>query len=68
MHGSKIQCSTPTLIENNCLVSDAKEKAALFNDYFVTQSRVNDTDATLPNLEVFSKLHNIKYLNFRVRS
>ena len=52
------------------MVSDAKEKAALFNDYFVTQSRVKDTDATLPNLGGFFKvsLHNIKYLNFRVRS
>jgi hypothetical protein len=42
LYGSKIQCSTPTLIENNCLVPDAKEKAALFNDYFVTQS--NETE------------------------
>jgi hypothetical protein len=70
LYGSKIQCSTPTLIENNCLVSDAKEKAALFNDYFVTQSRVNDTDATLPNLEVFQScitLSNISTSEYEVK-
>jgi hypothetical protein len=70
LYGSKIQCSTPTLIENNCLVSDAKAKAALFNDYFVTQSRVNDTDATLPDLEVFQScitLSNISTSEYEVK-
>ena len=52
------------------MVSDAKEKAALFNDYFVTQSRVNDTDATLPNLEVFQScitLSNISTSEYEVK-
>ena len=39
IHGSKIQPSVPTLLEGSYMITDAKEKACVFNEYFCTQCR-----------------------------
>ena len=42
-------CETvPTLMEGPNIISDAKEKAEVLNDYFCSQSTI-DSDATIPN-------------------
>ena len=47
LNGAKIQTSIPTLVEGVKFISDAKEKAELFNEYFCTQCSVDDSCATL---------------------
>ena len=34
LYGNKIQSTVPTIYENDRLITDAKEKATLFNEYF----------------------------------
>jgi hypothetical protein len=53
LYGSKIQSSVPALLENNCIITDAKEKATLLNEYFSSQCKIPDLDATIPNTRVF---------------
>ena len=40
LYGNKIQSTIPTLLEGDSLITDTKEKATLFNDYFSTQCKV----------------------------
>ncbi len=42
--------SIPSLIEGDHVISDALQKANLFNQYFVNQAKINDTDHLLPFL------------------
>ena len=53
LYGSKIQSSVPALLENNCIITDAKEKATLLNEYFSSQCKIPDLDAPIPNTRVF---------------
>jgi hypothetical protein len=53
LYGNKIQSGIPTLIENDRLIIDAREKAEIFNEYFSTQCRLENTDSPLPNLITF---------------
>lgn len=41
--------SIPSLIEGRDVISDAKEKANLLNEYFASQSTVDDSSAALPD-------------------
>ena len=45
--------SIPPIKEGAEIVFDSKEKADLFNDYFVNQSRINDSNCQLPLLTYF---------------
>ena len=39
----------PTIVENDVLITDPKEKACIFNDYFVEQSQLPGTsDSSIP--------------------
>lgn len=53
LYGSKIKLTVPTLLEGDSLVSDAKDKATLLNDYFCSQSKLSNEDAPLPTLRDF---------------
>jgi hypothetical protein len=48
LYGAKIQTSIPTLVDGVKFISDAKEKAELFNEYFCIQCNVDDSCASLP--------------------
>ncbi len=41
--------TVPTLMEGPNIISDAKEKAEVLNDYFCSQSNIEDGAATIPN-------------------
>jgi hypothetical protein len=43
----------PALLENNCIITDAKEKATLLNEYLSSQCKMPDLDAPIPNTRVF---------------
>ena len=45
----KMMTSIPSLIEGRDVISDAKEKANLLNEYFASQSTVDDSSAALPD-------------------
>jgi hypothetical protein len=42
-----------TLIENDRLIIDAREKTEIFNESFCTQCRLENNDSSLPNLITF---------------
>ncbi len=47
--GSMNVSRIPTIVENDVLITDPKEKACIFNDYFVAQSQLPGTsDSTIP--------------------
>jgi hypothetical protein len=54
--------SIPPIKEGAEIVFDSKEKADLFNDYFVNQSRINDSNCQLPLLTYFQS-DKTTYLN-----
>ena len=47
---NKNQSSIPAILESTELVSDAKKKAEIFNEYFSNQAIVNDTNTSLPEM------------------
>lgn len=53
--------SIPSLIEGHDVISDAKEKANLLNEYFASQSTVDDSSAALPDDSDFYQFKLRKY-------
>ena len=49
-YGSKVSSAIPPLYENNNYVFDPKDKADLFNDFFVSQTYLPIENAVLPEL------------------
>ena len=49
LYGQKMRETVPTLMEGPNIISDAKEKAEVLNDYFCSQSTIDDGAATIPN-------------------
>ena len=52
-YGKKVQHSVSTVIEGVRQVSDAREKAAIFNEYFCDKRKVDDSFASLPSNTCF---------------
>lgn len=50
LYGNKMQSTVSTLLEGDRVITDAKEKATLFNEFFSTQCGVDNSDAPIPNL------------------
>ena len=48
---NKTSSDIPTLIMNNEYAEDNAHKAKLLNDFFISQTEVDDTNKTLPNIE-----------------
>jgi hypothetical protein len=46
--GSMNVSRIPTIVENDVLITDSKEKACIFNDYFVAQSQLPVSDSIIP--------------------
>ena len=59
LYGNKIHSNIPALLEGDRMITDAKEKATLFNDYFCSVCQIENGDAALPSLSAFQ---NSKYL------
>ncbi len=49
--------SIPSLIEGDHVIRDALQRANLFNQYFVNQAKINDTDHPLPFLRQNSNFY-----------
>ena len=49
IYGQKILCTIPLLVEGPRTIFDAKEKAELLNEYFASQSSLDDSLAELPS-------------------
>ena len=47
LYNNKIHMSIPSLKENLCIITDAKQKADIFNAYFVSQATVADIERTI---------------------
>jgi len=50
LYSNKIQTSIPSIKENLSIISDAKQKAAILNEYFVSMATVADIERDLPPL------------------
>ena len=48
LYGQKLHSSVPTLVDGAKLISDAKEKSEVFNEYFCSQSKIDDGSASFP--------------------
>ena len=59
LYGNKIHSNIPTLLEGDQMITDAKEKAKLFNDYFCSVCQIENGDAALPSIPPFQ---NFKHL------
>ena len=46
--GSMNVSRIPTIVENDVLITDSKEKACIFNDYFVAQSQLPESNSIIP--------------------
>ena len=51
---NKNQSSIPAILEGTELVSDAKKKAEIFNEYSASQAIVDDTNTSLPEMVNFN--------------
>ena len=47
LYGQKLYSSVLTLIDGANLISDAKEKSEVFNEYFCSQSKIGDDSASI---------------------
>ena len=55
--GSKSQHCIPPLIENSSTISDDVHKAEIFNEFFSSHTRLDDTNPPpLPQFELLSQL------------
>lgn len=71
LYGSKIHSSIPPLSDGDRIITDAKEKATIFNQYFITQCKVDNNDAPIPNIIDFQNSRFISHLSttgFEVRN
>ena len=62
LYGSKIHSSIPPLFDDDRIITDAKEKATIFNQYFITQCKVDNNDALIPNIIDFQNSRFISHL------
>lgn len=46
---SKTKCTSPPLHHKNTIVTDAREKAEIFNDYFISQTKLDESNTDLPS-------------------
>ena len=46
LRGNSSKCDIPFILEGHLMISDDKEKAELFNDYFISQTRLDDSCPT----------------------
>lgn len=53
LYSNKVQTSIPSIKDNSSTISDAKQKAAILNEYFVSMATVADIDRELPPLPDF---------------
>ena len=53
VNGKKTPIIPPLLVNNN-LISDFREKANIFNDFFVQQCQAIANDSILPTNQIFS--------------
>ena len=62
--------SIPPIFDEGSNISDNNKKAKLLNDFFVNQTNLDDTGATLPTLLLLDRepLNNITITNDEVRS
>ena len=65
-----VDTSIPPIIHNGSYISDSSDKAKLLNDFFVSQTSLDDSTAMLPNtdLPANNTLHNIIITDEEVRS
>ena len=65
-----VNTSIPPICYNGSYISDSSDKAKLLNDFFVSQTSLDDSTATLPNtdLPANNTLHNIIITEEEVRS
>ena len=65
-----VNTSVPPICHNGSYISDSSDKAKLLNDFFVSQTSLDDSTATLPNTDPPAKntLHNIRITEEEVRS
>ena len=53
--GGQQMCTiVPTLIENDVLAIDSREKASIFKDYFVVQGRLPGADTLPPSVQLYT--------------
>lgn len=52
LYNNKIQLSIPSIEGNNSIISDATQKAEVFNEYFVSQATVADSDRDIPPISL----------------
>ncbi len=52
-YGNKIHSNIPALVDGDRVITDSKEKATLFNDYFCSVYEIENADTALPTLDVF---------------
>ena len=55
----------PPLFENNCFISDCKEKATVFNDYFAKQCTPFLTNSVLPPVTFYTE-NRLSHINISV--
>ena len=48
IYGEKIEGTVPTLREGPSMITDAKEKSQLLNEYFCTQCTLDNADTDPP--------------------
>ena len=65
-----VDASIPPIFHNGSYISDSSDKAKLLNDFFVSQTLLDDSTATLPNTDLSANntLHNIIITVEEVRS
>ena len=65
-----VDTSIPPIFHNGSYISDSSDKAKLLNDFFVSQTSLDDSTATLPNTDLPANdtLHNIIITVEEVRS
>ena len=61
----KKHTNIPPIIENNTYVSNFRQKANIFNDYFADQCKILDNDSTLP-LVVYNTNASIYHINITI--
>ena len=50
LYGNKIQSTIPALLDGDRIITDAKEKATIFNQYYITQCKRENNDGRIPNI------------------
>ena len=59
-YGNNIHSNIPALVDGDRVITDSKEKATLFNDYFCSVYEIENADTVLSSLDVFQ---DVKFIN-----